>query len=381
MPIKNLLYFNSAIIRIAFAGCGVNGIGYSGANQALDEAGILEDVEHLAGSSSGSITSAMIAVGLNPNLVRKKMIAADLGPLLGERSYHLFKKNQQGTLPLSKNGKPLEDFIRNSLVESIKPFMKEIDIKKYPDLQLFAHRLKNEASPCISFADLALLNRHFPKKFKKLTVNAVTYPKGELRVFNSELTPNVDIAKACHASSSVPIVLEPTEINGELLVDGSMYENTPTEFFDVNNSSLQDNKKPTQTLLFCFGLGGNTELNPVYKALYGTEKISTVIYKPSFIDHLKGNFLPYLLVGFKPDYQYTQRDEDAYQKIRHKYPLRTVELRTGNVSTHLLRSDLLLYCYKNITDYIQQQRCLVESTLDEMDLNREAENKEHSPQP
>lgn len=51
------------IENLVFKGGGVLGIAYSGGVEALDEAGILKDIKSVAGTSAGSIMSAILSLG------------------------------------------------------------------------------------------------------------------------------------------------------------------------------------------------------------------------------------------------------------------------------------------------------------------------------
>lgn len=334
MPLSSF-FNNPAIVRLVFAGAGVNAIGYSGANQAIKETGLVNGVQEISGSSSGSITAAMIASGLNPRLVRQRLLKASLYDLLGESDGQIFKK-KPGAIFLSKNGKPLGEFIRLSVREGVLNFLNQEDLKGKTEMKNLQKKIQSNPQLGISFAELALLNQYYPEQFKQLTVTAVKYPNGQLKVFSAQETPDLEIHKAAVASSSVPILVQPAMIDGEQYLDGSMYDNVPSEYFDASGTQ---NLKKQQTLIFCFSPEKKDQKSPIYQALYGPrrDEVSAipkpVIQQPSYLEHLKGNVLPRLLIGLTMEYDYCARDEVVYQRIREDYPLRTVELHVGNVQT------------------------------------------------
>lgn len=67
--------------------------------------------------------------------------------------------------------------------------------------------------------------------------------------------------------------------------------------------------------------------------IYLKEALRPIIYKAGFIDNLNRNKLTSLLGDLNPDYKSSEQKEVGYQKIRNQYPLRTVELRVGNIKT------------------------------------------------
>ena len=134
MPVK--LMAADAILKLVFAGCGVKGIGYSGAYQAMDETGVVKHTQVVAGSSSGSIVAAMLASGVKPAKFREHMIKTNLADLSGAPAWGLFKKNPIGTTPITNTGKPLEQFIKKNLRDSVTHFLndKSLTIHQTPEL-------------------------------------------------------------------------------------------------------------------------------------------------------------------------------------------------------------------------------------------------------
>ena len=77
----------------------------------------------------------------------------------------------------------------------------------------------------LTFADIS-------KKYgKNLHILALCVSTGELTLFNTDNTPNVLVIDAIKASSSVPIVSPPVEIDGYLYCDGCITNNTILEYF------------------------------------------------------------------------------------------------------------------------------------------------------
>ncbi len=261
------------IKRAVFSGGGSKAVTNAGVYRALEETGVLADISELSGSSAGAITSAFIAVGTPTRQLRDIMLSTNFIDLLGKS----VKKQAPGVSFLTKDGKPLEHFLRKHLVNTVRTFLEQLDhsdqlAKDHKDFAELLKKFKRKY-PSFTFKDLAILNRLFPHQFKQLIVTAVKFPNGEIQIFNSQETPDVEIALAVRASSSLPVILEPVEISlsegKHTFVDGGLYDNLPTDYFDMENGVFQKNKKPDQTLVFAFGEGKTNEENSVFQALYG----------------------------------------------------------------------------------------------------------------
>ncbi|MCZ6903652.1 MAG: patatin-like phospholipase family protein [Rickettsia endosymbiont of Ixodes persulcatus] len=119
-------------------------------------------------------------------------------------------------------------------------------------------------------------------KYKDLVITATQQDTGKLTIFNSFDTPNVEIALACRASASIPLVFEPVEINGKKYVDGGYLDNIPTKYFKDNEPGFKAKEvtddmeeitlaqKQGRTLAMAFGSGMEADANI---AIYSAKKI------------------------------------------------------------------------------------------------------------
>jgi NTE family protein len=267
-----------SIERVVCSGGGAKGVVYPGSYKAMVDTGVFMGVKKVSGASAGAITATLMAVGIPPLTLRTLLLETNFEDLLGERIGNVFTKNRPGLAFLTKDGKPLLEYIRKNINETVKNKLDELD---YPD-ELKRIYKKLETKQAITFGDLKILNQIYPEHFKELVIPAVKFPNGEIQIFNGDLTPDVEIALACRASSSIPVILEPVniKINGEIhtFVDGGVFDNLPTDFFDGvdENGNFIKNTKPTQTLVFAFGEGLDHESNQVFQALYGQQWDETV---------------------------------------------------------------------------------------------------------
>lgn len=94
---------NQPFTCASFSGGGAKDAIYSGAHEALNKAGILKNLEAVAGSLAGSITAAMIATGISREKFQKISQDTNLKGLLGDGGI------------INKDGKPLLELMRNTI--------------------------------------------------------------------------------------------------------------------------------------------------------------------------------------------------------------------------------------------------------------------------
>ncbi len=156
-------------IGIALSGGGTRGMVHVGALKALEEEGIRPDV--ISGTSAGSIIGAMYAHGYSPEEIIEISSEKSLLQMLS------FRLPSKGFVKHSALKKSLEKYIPEDSFEALeKPLF------------------------------IAISNLH----------------TGLVEIRNSGKLHDVIIA-----SSSVPIIFEPIEIDGDLYVDGGLMKNLP----------------------------------------------------------------------------------------------------------------------------------------------------------
>lgn len=320
------------IERITCGGGGARGAAYSGSFRALVHTGLFSEVQDVSGTSAGAIAAALMACGANPEEFRENLLNTFFPDLLGEFVGQLFRKNPEGISFVTKDGQPLEDLIRKIIIQILRRVLDEIPLLDYPkenDFQEVLQKIKSD-EPIITFGDLNILHQYFPSIFKKLLLPGVERKTGNIHIFNYINTPEVEIARACRASASIPVLLQPVsiEIQGKLIefVDGAYYDDLPTDYFDVDEEGELSNNHPNKTLVFAFSEGLNNEKNKIFQALYGRTSFDS-----DWIDYLKNNVILNFFADLKSSYKHTDQKEIGLKKLREKYPLRTVELRIGDI--------------------------------------------------
>lgn len=158
-------------LGMALSGGGARGIAHIGVLQALREAGIVPEV--LSGTSAGSIVGALHAAGHTPD--------------------------------------DMLDFVKDTSIWRI--FTVNLP---YDGLTKLTY-LKKRLTECIAEDSFEALNH-------PLYITVANLNQGTLRTIHSGC-----LFDAVVASSSIPLVFKPVEMDGELYVDGGLLDNLPVE--------------------------------------------------------------------------------------------------------------------------------------------------------
>ena len=264
MPLEN----SHKITRIVIGGGGAKACAITGAYHALIDTGVMDYVEDIAGTSAGALSGSLIALGILPEELTS-MLSDNFEEKLGKKIGG-WVRNPEGVSYFTYDGKPLEKFIREELFKVLTAFFNSSEYEqseyklKLNDLRNKILNEKDELKRSFTFRDLALLHEFFPKKFKRLTVTAVNARNDDhaLQIFNAIDTPDIDIARACRASGSIPTLFERVaiELNGktETFVDGGLKEVLPVDYFDYDESGkFTSNKQKENTLILAFNGSDN----------------------------------------------------------------------------------------------------------------------------
>jgi len=354
----------------AFSGGGAKGAIYSGVHEELDRSGVLGGIEAVAGSSAGAITAALIATGISTEDFKKISGETNFEKLLGE-----------GFI-VNKDGKPLYQLMHDTISSNVTKYLKDKDIMEVCKTRMESitqeiEKLQKDKSPSaleqlkvlreqklklqtvidtdgvqfaelnkraqetgtIYFKDLDLLHLIDPIKFKDLVVTATNRGTGELTIFDARKTPDVEIALACRASASIPIVFEPVKINGVEYVDGGYRDNLPQKYFEGQESptgieditgskeEIEQAKKKGRTLALAFG--SDSRDSAAHVAVYSAqEKISN----PSMIVKFLMDVVFKFLAKVGGNFEYSKEENKTYQGLR-KNALNAVILDTKDVGT------------------------------------------------
>lgn len=191
---------------LALSGGALRGAAHIGILDVLHENGLEPDL--IAGTSAGSIVGALYAAGILPK--EMEQLFFQLISLMPGRSEEIitpliaepFKTESLGWLPLPK-GILKGNFIEKFILKYIGP---------------------------VTFEDLSL----------PLAITATDLQTGDLIIFTGEklipakpwpkkviFIPRMQVAKAVRASTAIPGIFTPKQINGRALLDGGLVDNVP----------------------------------------------------------------------------------------------------------------------------------------------------------
>ncbi|MBX9743799.1 MAG: patatin-like phospholipase family protein [Chlamydiales bacterium] len=246
------------IRHLVFSGGGAKGIIYFGILETFlrEDEFFRENLVHVTGSSVGAITAAYTATGIGLQELAAASIL-DFNTVLDPE-----KK-------IGKKGNALTEMIRLQLQTNIQNRLHEIGEERIHErckhLLSWEHSVFQElqtdfketdpAKMKITFQMLQVLRKISPEHFKELSITGTlensdgTYAEKSF-IFNAETCPQLDIALACRASASLPIVFEKTKIpkakfpgadrylppgTEELkFIDGGWFSNVPMNIIETS---------------------------------------------------------------------------------------------------------------------------------------------------
>lgn len=248
------------ITHLVLSGGGAKGVAFSGGVQALEDARKLEGIRVISGSSAGAISAALIASGMGaaafdglsdtinlPSLLNSKdpvtawlqEASSTLGKHVGRLPGLVGNISQllMTLLPRLKTAAvPLEDMIRDESRKALLGHIADSPRETRPaEVMRIADKLSAGGAP--TFADLEVLSRVIPAvKQLNITGTGMFDGRPQLVVFNSSLTPDMDIARAARISGSLPVLFKSPVEQGHAFQmasettafqDGGLLLNTP----------------------------------------------------------------------------------------------------------------------------------------------------------
>lgn len=215
-------------VGISLSGGGARGIAHVGVLKALEENGIFPEV--IAGASAGAIVGTLYANGMPPEEILKVVSKSSL-------------------LKMFSFGLPNGGLTKLTYLKKL--LKQHIELDRFEDLE------------------------------KQLFVAISNLNSGQSNVISSG--PLFDVVLA---SSSIPLVFQPIEINGETYVDGGL----------LNNMPVKAAKKESD---FLIGINVMPDIKVDKKAIQSTIAIATRCFQLSVISNTRPN-LKYCDVVIEP---------------------------------------------------------------------------------
>lgn len=201
-------------------GGGIRGIVYAGAFKALEDKGILQKIENVAGTSAGAIAGLMISIGYT---------AAEIDSIMMSLPFEKFNDGKGGLLGKYKR---------------VKRKFGVYEGDKFLDW-LKGMLLQKTGNSDLTFEELHVLKLSNPT-YKNLFCTGTNISKQRLEIFSYKTTPNFSIATAVRLSGGIPFYFTPIALDDSLhiitakdtnkyinyYVDGGMLCNYPISMFD-----------------------------------------------------------------------------------------------------------------------------------------------------
>ena len=238
-------------------GGGKHGLAYAGVLCVLEEKGILQKIEKVAGSSAGAIAGMLVSIGYSVNEIDSVMMNLQL------------EKFNDG---------------HGGIIGKYKRFTNDFGIYKGEAFEKWLQYLvmKKTGNGRLNFSQLHQLHLN-NNSYKDFYCTGTNLSRQQLEIFSNEHTPTMPLALAVRISSSIPLYFEPVALNNNLqkinksdslsfinyYVDGGMLCNYPISIFD----SCISGGNP----LFCDQL------------IFNTQTIGIKLERPQQIDSLQRN--------------------------------------------------------------------------------------------
>ena len=222
--------------NLVFEGGGVKGIAYGGALQELEQRGVMNSIERVAGTSAGAITAALVACGYS---------GEQAGRIIAEADFKSFVDNSW--------------FVIRDMIRLIWRFGWNMGDTFLAWLsRLIQEAPEGKMRKNITFAEHHEIAQSY-SKIRDLYVIGTNLSLQTFEVYSHEHTPDMEIRKAVRISMSFPYFFKAvrefrdTEIDGHIvrrrhvLIDGGLTCNYPLDLFD------NDGVRNPETLGFRLG--------------------------------------------------------------------------------------------------------------------------------
>lgn len=184
--------------KMVIAGGAMRSLASIGCIRYLEEENLLKSIKHFAGTSAGSVISLFLVLGYTANEMFDFIITN-------------FKRNDVSSVSIEDIFKIVDNFGLN-LGANVAAFIGT----------MLYHKLKVKD---ITFLELA---KNTGKNFVVCVANLTKHKEEYWCV---DTTPSMSVVKAIRASCSLPILFTPVKHNGDLYIDGGIYNNFPIDYF------------------------------------------------------------------------------------------------------------------------------------------------------
>jgi NTE family protein len=206
--------------NLALEGGGIRGIAYAGAFKVLEQKGILQNIENVAGSSAGAIGGLMVSIGYN---------AFEIDSIMMSLPFQKFNDGKGG------------------IIGKYRRFKRKFGVYKGDKYEQWLRQmlLAKTGNADLTFGDLHNMKLQ-NKLYKDLYCTGTNISRQRLEIFSYKSCPNFSLATAVRISGGIPLYFTPIALNDSLkkiekgdtlsfinyYVDGGMLCNYPVCMFD-----------------------------------------------------------------------------------------------------------------------------------------------------
>ncbi len=263
--------------NMALEGGGVWGIAYAGAVVELDKIGILTNIKRVAGTSAGSITALLLALGYS---------SREIHTIMSELDYSRFLDHRSLKQVLTKYGMYESKFAT----------------------ELFQGWVAEKlGSTNATFQDLHQAGG------MDLRVYATNLNTKQIHEFSYKKTKEVPLAAAVRASMSVPLYFTAVEIGSQLFVDGGTVFDYPLmgfgkdEIMDTLGLAFASSSAAAAGDEADTGFGYNQPAQYIHRLITVLERVQAPIL--AIHENLKDNTI-YIDTGDVSSLQFAVSEED-----------------------------------------------------------------------
>ena len=300
--------------NLVLEGGGIRGLAYAGVFSVLEEKGILQNIEKVAGTSAGSIAGLMVSIGYN---------ATEIDSVMMDLRIQRFNDGNGGVVGKYRRVR------RGFGIYKGKVFEKWLQ-------GLVDHKTGN---PLLTFEELHQL--HLKNNFyKDFYCTGTNLSKQRLEIFSYQHTPEMPLALAVRISSGIPFYFEPVVLDDQLkkiqksdtvsfvnyYVDGGMLSNYPISIFDTCEDG-NSNPLLCSNVKFCKQTIGIKMERPQQIDSTGNNRVVIPAYEISKLSEYVSAFSNLLMESLSRKYPGLENEKG-----------RTIYVSQGNISSKIRKT-------------------------------------------
>ena len=223
--------------NLAFQGGGAKALAYHGALRVLEEEGILESIERVAGTSAGATLATMLSLRLN---------VAEIMDVYSEFDVEAFEVARSGLMP-DRGSQPLRLQRELERLQGSFASVSRLATKFGWNSTEYMYAWMREVLARYCHGNgRATFGQFREWGFRDLHIVATNVSTRRTVVFCADKTPDVAVVDALLMSQAIPIVFEGLQFdgrqfgNGDYYADGGLLLNYPLAIFDESEFALDN---------------------------------------------------------------------------------------------------------------------------------------------